>query len=281
MRHEFINQTPVSISSGPANTISSEIHVPGLAAATIEEIEVTIDISHTWTADLIVRPIGPEGTEVVLARQRGGSRDDFRRTIFRANAATPIADGRAPFRGTFRPEEDLSAFHEKAASGTRMQVFRHSALTGIPVLPSRGGGSRERMQRSGTQSTAAPGLLVRLLQRVSATLHRSAAYPTNSAAKAHRRCLVGYTRRALAHRVRRAAPFELRRRGHVLKRRLNAQQGARMLLLKPDTSAGAQPRLGGTHGTQSRLVSQHHRFSDIGQFVAPHTRVALVLRKEG
>ncbi len=117
MRHEFVNQVPIAIDPGPPNTVRSTIDVTGLGGATVEAVEVTVDISHTWTNDLNLTLRSPDGTEVILVDREGGFRDDFRGTVFRADAQTSITKGRAPFRGTFRPEGDLESFRELAAEG--------------------------------------------------------------------------------------------------------------------------------------------------------------------
>ena len=118
MRHEFLNQQPVPIDPGPPGTIRSTLDVADLAGASVDAIEVVVDITHSWTGDLVIRLTGPDGTEVVLAERQGGFRDDFRNTIFRADAETPITAGQPPFRGTFRPEDDLTRLNGKPAEGT-------------------------------------------------------------------------------------------------------------------------------------------------------------------
>lgn len=118
MRHEFVNEQPVIIDPGPPNTIQSNIVVTGLGEAAVESLEVHVDIDHTWTGDLLIKLHSPDGTEVILADREGGFHDDFRNTIFRADAQTSITDGQPPFRGTFRPEGDLLAFRGKAAQGS-------------------------------------------------------------------------------------------------------------------------------------------------------------------
>ncbi len=118
MRHEFVNQQPIQIDPGPRNTVQSTLDVAGLAGANVEDLEVTVDVTHTWIGDLVITLVGPDGTEVVLVEREGGSRDDFQGTIFRSNAAVSITDGQAPFRGAFRPEGDLTDLVGKAAQGT-------------------------------------------------------------------------------------------------------------------------------------------------------------------
>lgn len=118
MRHEFVNERPVVIDPGPPNTIRSELVVTNLGQATVENLEVHVNITHTWTGDLRLKLSSPDGTQVVLVDRRGGSRNDFRNTIFRADAQTSITAGRPPFRGTFRPEGNLLALRGKAAPGS-------------------------------------------------------------------------------------------------------------------------------------------------------------------
>ena len=45
-----------------------------------------------------------------LANRIGGSGDNFTNTVFDDEAATAIASGAAPFTGSFRPFQPLSAF---------------------------------------------------------------------------------------------------------------------------------------------------------------------------
>jgi subtilisin-like proprotein convertase family protein len=118
VRHEFVNERPVMIDPGPPNTIRSEIPVTGLGQATVENLEVLVNITHTWAGDLRIKLFSPDGTEVLLVNGRGGSSNDFRNTIFRADAQTPVTTGRPPFRGTFRPEGNLLALKGKAAQGS-------------------------------------------------------------------------------------------------------------------------------------------------------------------
>jgi subtilisin-like proprotein convertase family protein len=117
MRHEFVNEQPVVIDPGPPNTIRSEIVVTALGQATVEDLEVRVNITHTWTGDLRLKLFSPDRTEVLLVNCRGGSLNDFRNTIFRADAQTSIQAGRPPFRGTFRPEGNLLTLRGKVASG--------------------------------------------------------------------------------------------------------------------------------------------------------------------
>ncbi len=118
MQHEFVNQTPVFIDPGAPGTVTSAIEVAGTGGGAVAELEVRLDLTHSWTGDLVLTLVGPDGTEAVLVTREGGSGDDFQNTIFRDAAQNPIGDGTSPFRGTFRPETALSAFDGLPAEGT-------------------------------------------------------------------------------------------------------------------------------------------------------------------
>ena len=73
--------------------------------------------------------VGPDATIVNLSVENGGSANNYgsactpltSRTTFDDSAANYIAHGSAPFVGSFRPEQPLSAFNGKsgaAANGT-------------------------------------------------------------------------------------------------------------------------------------------------------------------
>ena len=89
----------------------------------IADLNVKLDISHTYDADLRMYLIAPDGSWISLIRHRGGSGDHFKGTLLDDEASTPIAYGKAPFSGSYRPEYSLSAFDGKNARGTwKLQV---------------------------------------------------------------------------------------------------------------------------------------------------------------
>ena len=87
-------------------------------AQPIADVNVSLDISHAFDADLDVFLIAPDGTRVQLFSDRGSDGDNFTSTILDDEAATKIADGSAPFTGRFRPEGRLSDFAGKNPQGT-------------------------------------------------------------------------------------------------------------------------------------------------------------------
>ena len=99
---------------------------------TLSDVNVSIvDLRHTYDADLAIWLIAPTGTTVQLFNRRGGSADNFFNTVFDDAATTAVANGAAPFTGTFRAEELLSAFNGQDAFGT--WTLRVADLAGADV----------------------------------------------------------------------------------------------------------------------------------------------------
>ncbi len=109
------NDTPIEISTGgPATYMSTITMVDDIA---VLDVDVTIDITHTYDWDLTITLISPAGTEVELTSQNGGSGDNYSVTVFDDYATTSITAGAPPFNGTFQPEELLSAFNGESVQG--------------------------------------------------------------------------------------------------------------------------------------------------------------------
>ncbi|MFZ5432269.1 MAG: proprotein convertase P-domain-containing protein [Calditrichota bacterium] len=88
------------------------------SAGTIADIDVTINITHTFDHDLSIYLRSPAGDSVLLADQVGGSGDDFVDCRFDDEATVPIADGSAPFTGSYIPHSPLSVFDGQTLAGT-------------------------------------------------------------------------------------------------------------------------------------------------------------------
>ena len=106
LTHRYLDSSPVSA------PLSSVLVVPSIYALT-----VTLDIAHTWDADLSAYLVSPTGTTVQLFGGVGGPGDNFSGTELADQAASSIAFGSAPFIGSFRPLESLSAFSGQSVLG--------------------------------------------------------------------------------------------------------------------------------------------------------------------
>ncbi len=70
--------TPIDIPDADPEGITSVINVPD--ELIIDEVSVTVDITHTFIGDLIVELTSPAGTTVTLHNRTGGSQDDLNET---------------------------------------------------------------------------------------------------------------------------------------------------------------------------------------------------------
>ena len=97
------------------STTFSQITVSGLAS--IDDIDLTLDISHTYDGDLVAQLVSPKGTRVTLFSNEGDNANNFQNTTFDDEAGISVADGVAPFAGRYRPEGLLSAFDGEDPNG--------------------------------------------------------------------------------------------------------------------------------------------------------------------
>ncbi len=98
-------------------TVEDTMDVSGVSEP-ISDLNVRLNITHTWDSDLAAVLVAPDGTEIVLFDGVGGSGDNFNNTLFDDEASIGIGSGVAPFTGSYRPQESLTAFDGKNANGT-------------------------------------------------------------------------------------------------------------------------------------------------------------------
>jgi len=97
-------------------TVVSTLQVPD--HMTIADIDVSINIQHTWDSDLDVFLVAPNSTRVELFTDVGGGGAGFVGTNLDDEAATAVTAGTAPFLGRFSPEGNLFDFDGLDAFGT-------------------------------------------------------------------------------------------------------------------------------------------------------------------
>ena len=108
---------PVAISASGTPTITSALSVPD--SGTIVDVNVHLNISHTYDSDLTVSLKSPNNTSVTLFSGVGGSGDNFTNTILDDQASTSITAGSPPFTGTYKPSPGtLASFNNASETGT-------------------------------------------------------------------------------------------------------------------------------------------------------------------
>ena len=118
-----VNNNPTYSYSGPPVAIPD--NSPTGASVTINvtdvqqivDLNVRVNITHTFDGDLTLSLTGPDSTTIILSNRRGSSGDNFTDTVFDQEAATAIASGTAPFTGSFIPDESLAGYAGKFATG--------------------------------------------------------------------------------------------------------------------------------------------------------------------
>lgn len=112
----FENNTPQEISEYGTDRIHSNLHVSGLSG-TITDLNVEVDIDHTWVSDLRLVLVAPNGNRLVLVAQQGDDGNNFENTVFDQQASQHINRGDAPFRGSFRPLHSLNRLNGMNPNG--------------------------------------------------------------------------------------------------------------------------------------------------------------------
>ena len=107
------DDTPVDITDN--TTITSVINVTDSGVVT--DLDVQLDITHTYNADLDVFLISPTGTRIELFSTIGSSDDNFTGTFLDDEAADGIERGAAPYTGSFRPFGRLSDVDTEIITG--------------------------------------------------------------------------------------------------------------------------------------------------------------------
>ena len=84
----------------------------------ITDVDVILNIEHSYVGDLQITLTHPDGTEMLLvAADNQDSGSDFTETIFDDAAVFDLTNKEAPYTGRFRPEELLSVFNGKFSDG--------------------------------------------------------------------------------------------------------------------------------------------------------------------
>ena len=119
----FGNNTVMNIPDASVFGIDSPVTVSGFNSA-VGKVTVSVYVTHTFDFDLTMALIGPDNTRVILTKDNGFFGRNFgnnctpesARTTFDDKASVPISAGRAPYVGSFRPDQPLGAFLGKSGA---------------------------------------------------------------------------------------------------------------------------------------------------------------------
>lgn len=121
------NDPRLPIAIRDQETIESVFEVSGVPSAEILDLNVTVNLQHSWTADLeitLISPdiVAPDGSvsnrRVTLVTDNGTNGKNLTATVFDDEGLRSIVTGNAPFTGQFRPQGKLSDLDGLKPNGT-------------------------------------------------------------------------------------------------------------------------------------------------------------------
>ena len=115
--------------------VTSTLAVAGVPGV-ILDLDVALNITHEFDADLDVVLITPQGRRIALFNDVGSSGDHFTGTVLDDEAANGIASGSAPFAGSFRPRTALSTADWYSADGDWKLEVTDDSAGGVGTLVS-------------------------------------------------------------------------------------------------------------------------------------------------
>jgi subtilisin-like proprotein convertase family protein len=117
-------------------TLDSTLTIGG-AGFLVSDLKVRLDISIPRDSDLTATLVGADGTRVTLFAGVGGGGANFSATTLDDLAAQSIAQGTAPFSGSFRPVQSLdAAFANKVLQGSFTLELVNSSGVDVGTLNS-------------------------------------------------------------------------------------------------------------------------------------------------
>ena len=110
---DTLSATDIPKTIADNSTVSSSLDVSALGG-NLTDVNVSLDITHSYTGDLSITLIAPDSTRISLVSGRGNSGDNFTNTTFDQQAGTSITgvtSANAPFTGSYIPEGNLSSLN--------------------------------------------------------------------------------------------------------------------------------------------------------------------------
>jgi MYXO-CTERM domain-containing protein len=115
---------PGLLEVGPAAAVAiadvatvTSVQTATTSSTSITDVNVAVDITHSYVGDLTVTLESPAGTTITLFDAVGGAGIDFIGTVLDDEASASIVTAAAPFTGSFMPETALSAFDGEDPNG--------------------------------------------------------------------------------------------------------------------------------------------------------------------
>ena len=123
----FSQENDTNMPIGPDAGTITESTITFTDDFAVNDVNVIVNLDHTYDGDLDIKLRGPNNAEVVLSDRHGGSGENYTNTVFDDEATNPIANGSAPFTGSFQPDGNLSDFDGLQSIGDWTLVITDNA----------------------------------------------------------------------------------------------------------------------------------------------------------
>jgi len=85
--------------------------------SSILDIDVLVDLTHSWVNDLLLYLETPTGDRFLLSGSLGGENDNYTQTLFDQESNINIDESAAPFSGRFVPVQNISSIYGTSSKG--------------------------------------------------------------------------------------------------------------------------------------------------------------------
>lgn len=112
------NDTPVTIPDNSVSTQTATVDYTSNNNELVHDLNVSMDITHTWIGDLTISLESPAGTTVLLVDSECGEFDNMSATFDDSGVALSCNTSPPAISGTLQPVEQLSSFVGEDPNGT-------------------------------------------------------------------------------------------------------------------------------------------------------------------
>ncbi|WP_396146782.1 beta strand repeat-containing protein [Flavobacterium sp.] len=114
------NATSTSIPDNNPTGVTTTLVVPTTCATAAQVATVSVNITHTFNSDIAIYLVAPNGSEIALSLNNGGSGDNYNATFQTGGAALPT--GNSTIVGTFAPQAAFSGLTGDATGTWGLRV---------------------------------------------------------------------------------------------------------------------------------------------------------------
>lgn len=126
---ETFKSTDIPVETIDNEQVSSIIYIPEIDDVIIKDVNVTINVSHTFIGDLFIDLVSPNGTIIDLVPGRYDEGTHYINTVFDDEAIDIIEENgisQSPYTGSFQPDGKLSDLDGEHSTGNwTLRVWDH------------------------------------------------------------------------------------------------------------------------------------------------------------